>query len=1404
MCLGIYLLPFQAISQITATLTGGNWSATTTWVGGVVPSAGSSVTIPFSSTVSVNINTPIVNNVVVNGTLNIPNFATSTLSYSGNMTVSGSLNNLGGIIQTTNGRAFNITGTGSYRHEPMSVSLLDESIFIKSVETFSNTSSITIVKWFDMQVGLGDPTRVGTSNFGNVTLSVNDTNYWEQNGDFMNAGVKRIYGTLSVTAGTVSMDNGVGATTYQVFNDIIISGTGRIIFSSGANRPLILETNNFTDFSTVTNKPTIIQDNCFGYTQWNVAGNAILGHDFYGIIGTGTNFGGNLNVQITGNLSITGGTVGFVVKANAPFTLNVNGTTSISGSPSSVRFIDGNTGDLNFTTTNFTVSGGGSNILLGGNGLIPPYTGNPNIFVSNDFTINGTSYTSILDASVTTKKLRLRIGHDLIMSGASANFTVARSRGALTVQVGNNVNITAGKFIGQIDTLNTSLDSVTVGNTFMMNTTDISDYFRITYGDGNVIFRCTGPFTIQNSGTGLSSGFCGIYRGRGDMSFTALSSFNMSNGRFAGIYSNRADVVTGDFSFYTATNLNMSGGFFRGIDSRTVKNSSTITFYTGNLQYSGGNFSGYYASNDNNATANFTVNGILQITFTSAATDTFTFVGVYVVDSYVNTIKLNVSIAGNLNITGPAGTFISSVAMGRETISVLSEINISGGKNSFNSYPNSNLGNPHPVILTVGTNFSLNGGITYLSAHNDSLVATINGNLNVNLGELNVQAGYSPAVVNILGGYSQTGGAFNLHRNLTSPGTSDISVTINSNDDATGDFSQTGGVINFDNNNTSVRASLYIKSPIVTYGGTGSMTMALPGTNTDLGVIYYDRTGTTLFNRTSNTHSIQQIEQRIEPGCTLVVNTGNMQISSHSIASYSNSMLYVSDGAVLDLKGNQVFSNNLQANSGIISAGRLRLTRPQGLYDASANAAINATGGMIYRLQAPNSVVEYYGSDNQIVTGIGVGNAMFASQKYYNLEINFAGTPNTEFVYPTNIPDGRSVKVRNKLILTNGELNLDDDHNPVGGGRSIIIERDSVSAITYTNGYIRSEVYDSSASVIWVINSRTGAHKIPFGYNATSPIPFTFDLPSGDADTLIVSTYHTPAPDNIPYPPGVDHVNNLTGTDNSTYTVDRFWFLQVTGTAPTANLTFVVTPAEMTGIVSPRAQAWFPAFPGGWQFPVQGTQSNPVTGTYVLNANYFPMNWWTLAGLSNPLPVTLLDFSGDCDDENVQLTWVTSSELNNDHFTVMKSSNGSEYTSIGTVSGNGTTTSVNEYFFTDKDESAEPAYYKLVQTDFDGTSAEYGPVKVRACAQDPAFDVSLIQGIPDHMDVLIRAPHDDRFKITLYTLEGKPITSFDKEVTSGLNVVTLKTSNLASGLYLLRVESPSFGVTKKVVLGYLR
>jgi hypothetical protein len=92
----------------------------------------------------------------------------------------------------------------------------------------------------------------------------------------------------------------------------------------------------------------------------------------------------------------------------------------------------------------------------------------------------------------------------------------------------------------------------------------------------------------------------------------------------------------------------------------------------------------------------------------------------------------------------------------------------------------------------------------------------------------------------------------------------------------------------------------------------------------------------------------------------------------------------------------------------------------------------------------------------------------------------------------------------------------------------------------------------------------------------------------------------------------------------------------------------------------------------------------------------------TLCPSLTPLPVELLSFTAERNDLAVDVKWQTASEINNDYFTVERSRDVMNFTTLVIVKGSGNSTSLKKY--TARDDSPYPgtSYYRLKQTDFDG------------------------------------------------------------------------------------------------------
>ncbi len=629
--------------------------------------------------------------------------------------------------------------------------------------------------------------------------------------------------------------------------------------------------------------------------------------------------------------------------------------------------------------------------------------------------------------------------------------------------------------------------------------------------------------------------------------------------------------------------------------------------------------------------------------------------------------------------------------------------------------------------------------------------------------------------------YEQAGGLVDLFAGVASSALNSVTLTINGD----ADFANT--TFNFDSSATSTSEhELRFNGSDFTIGPNAIFTHANHlSANMVFGRIIYQTAGTANYIRTGATSDIQHVKQTVNAGTTLDLNSSanDLLVASNSSSTETDYTTLTVDGTI-DLAGMRIFPRQ-QANyyAGVDVNGTIITGHADGLYNAvNGNSAIypliSGNNNMDYNLDF-NSVIVYNGTDNQEVTGINQGIAVNPSHRYGILEVDFQGTPDAEWVYPMN----DEVYVRNDLRLTDGEFNLDIDHDAVTGGRLLHIE--DGATISRVNGYLRSETIDGSASVEWTITT-PGAYLVPFGYNSGIYIPFTFQPTAGSAGATVMATYHSNA-DNTPYPPTVTHTRDNSGVDNSANTVDRFWRLEAPGSV-TATLLFNYAAAEGVGIVSPRAQRWEPVSEG-WEPPL-GIQSNP-TGTSTLASGLTGLGtWWTLSSSSTPLPIQLLSFNAFPDNGRVKLVWTTASELNNDHFTIMRSSDGENFYELFDVPGAGTSNVVNNYTAVDNKPLFGVSYYRLRQTDYNGKETYHQIRKVNFQKRVP---VSIFPNpLRNGMLTVSTGNVEDRIdQVSIYDITGKMITqiNYSAEVYRQASVVIELDESIPEGTYMLVINS---------------
>ena len=234
--------------------------------------------------------------------------------------------------------------------------------------------------------------------------------------------------------------------------------------------------------------------------------------------------------------------------------------------------------------------------------------------------------------------------------------------------------------------------------------------------------------------------------------------------------------------------------------------------------------------------------------------------------------------------------------------------------------------------------------------------------------------------------------------------------------------------------------------------------------------------------------------------------------------------------------------------------------------------------------------------------------------------------------------------------------------------------------------------------------------------------------------------------------------------------------------------------------------------PNGWQScPGSGSMPAGITGTSGGNnavARTFSWNGLTTfsdfsgAGDGSPLPVTWLDFNAVYNNEtqNVDLSWSTASEINNDFFEVQRSTDAVHFDVIGKVNGSGNSSLVKEYALSDKQPLPGVSYYRIRQVDYNGDDDF---TDLRAINIDGSSSAGTIYVYPNplagqDLNLVFSGLDKGNWQWRLVDLTGKVIMQKTRVSDLESGVIQLSLDKLPDGIYLFQLETQSQNFTRKL------
>lgn len=346
-------------------------------------------------------------------------------------------------------------------------------------------------------------------------------------------------------------------------------------------------------------------------------------------------------------------------------------------------------------------------------------------------------------------------------------------------------------------------------------------------------------------------------------------------------------------------------------------------------------------------------------------------------------------------------------------------------------------------------------------------------------------------------------------------------------------------------------------------------------------------------------------------------------------------------------------------------------------------------------------------------------------------------------------------------------LNNDTIKNIDGTGLDAVIQ---VNLVTSTAGFIEPRVSPDDPTAVHIRDADNAS--------------FTLKILNGTADIRL------------------DNYKNILNGESITISNPNGGTIIITQTGSNGSANIMVNGATITGTVPASTSTTSSAVVRG-----TGTKAGNHFSASMSAVTGFTWHYDNVAGnsftegfrlfFSNvALPVELINFEAILKENNtVKIDWQTASELNNDFFTLERSTNGTNWEEITKIEGAGNSSSLLEYSTIDNKSNAGTTYYRLKQTDFDG-QFEYSKVKSVNTDEIENYQITIFPN-PVNNQITILGHSTEIEEVTIINVLGQDVTMSTRIIGKNDTKTIVDMSRLDSGTYFIKTKTNTSKIYKQ-------
>ena len=181
--------------------------------------------------------------------------------------------------------------------------------------------------------------------------------------------------------------------------------------------------------------------------------------------------------------------------------------------------------------------------------------------------------------------------------------------------------------------------------------------------------------------------------------------------------------------------------------------------------------------------------------------------------------------------------------------------------------------------------------------------------------------------------------------------------------------------------------------------------------------------------------------------------------------------------------------------------------------------------------------------------------------------------------------------------------------------------------------------------------------------------------------------------------------------------------------------------------------------------------------------------------ITGMLPLTLSAFTAQIQNNTVNLSWQTANEVNSAYFTIQRSVDGTNFSSIGKVVAKGD----GSYSYVDNQlPNTEVIYYRLQMVDKDGSFTYSQVVSVNFNAKLQTLNL-YPNPVKDNLFVQLTSTKSEKLTLQVTDLQGKILQQEDTQIGVGNVSLSVNTATLPKGSYVILVKGSTMLQQKQFV-----